>query len=248
MLMNSLTTSRHKITSRIARLYSKLIQTPCLLCGLVTQQHGLCLACAHSLPQLSHLCERCALPIALGHQCGQCLIKPPIRHLTHCLFPYQAPIDRLIAALKYHDQLAIVSFFSQHMTNHIKKHAEAMPDLLMPIPLHPKRLRQRGYNQSAELAKALSKQLAIPYDNHTLTRIKNTLPQTILPYSERKKNIHSAFKCNTRTLPPHIALIDDVLTTGHTADMAAKALIQNGVKKVELWTLTRTIRHYSLYE
>jgi len=247
MLMKSLTTSRHKITHRIARLYSKLLLTPCLLCGSHTDQHTLCLPCTDSLPKLGHVCQRCALPITQGVLCGQCLIKPPIRHLTHCLFPYQSPIDRLIADLKYHDRLAVSNFFALQFTQHIKARSDLMPALLIPIPLHPKRIRQRGYNQSTEVTKILSKQLHIPYDNRALTRIKNTLPQTRLPYSERKQNIRSAFKCNSPSLPSHIALIDDVLTTGHTADTAAKILIQNGVKKVELWTIARTIRHHSIH-
>jgi len=247
MLMNSLTTSRHKITHRIARLYSKLLSTPCLLCGTHTNQVSICTSCAHSLPQLAHVCQRCALPIPLGKHCGQCLIKPPIRHLTFCLYSYQSPIDQLIAALKYHDQLSVSDFFAQQFLTQLKANNHPMPACLIPIPLHPKRLRHRGYNQSAELAKTLSKQLNIPYDDRTLIRIKNTRPQTSLPYSQRKKNIHSAFKCQNQSLPNHIALIDDVLTTGHTADMAAKTLIQNGVKKVELWTIARTIRHHSKY-
>jgi predicted amidophosphoribosyltransferase len=97
------------------------------------------------------------------------------------------------------------------------------------------------------MTKTLSKQLDIPYNNTVLTRIKNTLPQTSLPYSERQKNIQSAFLCNHHPLPSHIALIDDVLTTGHTADTAAKTLLQNGVQHVELWTIARTIRHHSKY-
>jgi len=247
MLMNSLTTSRHKITHRIARLYSKLLATPCLLCGTLTDQACLCTPCAHSLPQIASACLRCALPIPHGEYCGQCLIKPPIRHLTTCLHPYQSPIDQLIAALKYHDQLSVSDFFAEQFATQLQTRAHALPTCLIPIPLHPKRLRNRGYNQSAELAKSLSKKLNISYDDQALIRIKNTLPQTSLPYSERKKNIHSAFHCHQHSLPAHIALIDDVLTTGHTADMAAKTLIQNGVKKVELWTIARTIRHHSRY-
>ncbi len=247
MLMNSLTASRHKITHRIARLYSKLIATPCLLCGTHTDQLSLCPSCAQSLPQLPHLCQRCALPITQGEYCGQCLINPPARHMTRCLYPYQSPIDHLIADLKYHEQLSVANLFANQFATQLQVHPHTMPDCLMPIPLHPIRLRHRGYNQSAEIAKVLSKRLDIPYDDRTLCRIKNTQPQTSLPYSERKKNIHSAFKCCRQSLPRHIALIDDVLTTGHTADMAAKTLMQNGVKKVELWTIARTIRHHSKY-
>lgn len=245
MLMNSLTVVRGYTTYLISQLYSKHIPTPCLLCGINITQSCLCHCCFNALPLLGHHCERCAMPISLGQYCGQCLAKPPIRHRTHSLFRYTSPIDRLIGDMKYHNQLQLTDYFANKLSLHIQQQNGIKPERLIPIPLHPKRLRQRGYNQSVELAKTLSKQLNIPVDNVTLTRIKNTLPQAQLAYSKRKKNMKSAFECQPNTLPKHIALIDDVLTTGHTADMAAKACLQQGAEKVELWTIARTIREHA---
>lgn len=245
MLMNSLTSVRYHLTHLISQLYSKHIPTPCLLCGSNAQQSCLCLQCFASLPMLGQHCQHCAMPISLGEYCGQCLTKPPIRHRTHSLFRYTSPIDRLIGDMKYHGQLQLTDYFANQLSRYIQQKNETKPQLLIPIPLHPKRLRQRGYNQSVELAKTLSKQLNIPLDNTALIRIKNTLPQTQLPYSKRKQNMKSAFQCQQHSLPDRIALIDDVVTTGHTADMAAKACLKRGAKNVELWTIARAIRDHS---
>jgi ComF family protein len=147
--------------------------------------------------------------------------------------------------MKYHGQLHLTNYLALLLARDLKQQNEIKPQLLIPIPLHPKRLKKRGYNQSVELSKILSKQLNIPLDNNALIRIKNTLPQTQLPYSERKLNMKSAFQSLNTNLPEHIALIDDVVTTGHTADMAAKICIEQGVKKVELWTIARTIRDHA---
>jgi ComF family protein len=147
--------------------------------------------------------------------------------------------------MKYHGQLHLTDYFASHLSQVIQQKNEAAPQLLIPIPLHPKRLKQRGYNQSGELAKKLSQQLNIPLNNKSLIRVKNTLPQARLPYAERKRNMKSAFQLLNAKLPEHIALIDDVLTTGHTADMAAKECLKHGAKKVELWTIARTIRDYA---
>ena len=149
--------------------------------------------------------------------------------------------------MKYHSQLQLADYLAHQLASAVQQQceSESKTQLLIPIPLHPKRLRQRGYNQSVELAKTLSRHLNIPLDNNALIRIKSTLPQTQLPYARRKQNIKSAFQCRHATLPEHIVLIDDVLTTGHTADMAAKVCLKQGAKKVELWTIARSIRDYA---
>ncbi|RLA02342.1 MAG: ComF family protein [Gammaproteobacteria bacterium] len=195
-----------------------------------------------NLPRLGPSCPRCATPLTFSTMCGQCLRNPPEQDATFSIFRYQSPIDRLITDLKYRDKLFLSRFFAQQMAEQANN--RPLPQLLIPIPLHTKRLRHRGYNQAMELARYLSKQLSIPVRNDILIRTRDTLPQASLPFSERKKNIKRAFGVNNFNLPKHIALIDDVLTTGHTADVAAKALRQANVNTIELWTIARTIRHY----
>ena len=229
------------LAHRFGQLYSKLMPIPCLLCGSSNNGICLCQACSEQLPLLGNVCLRCALPLQRSGICGQCLNNPPEQESSFSLFLYQPPIDRLIANLKYHDQLALILFFAGQMAKHLKK--RPLPQLLLPIPLHPRRLRDRGYNQSLELAKYLSQHLTIPVRHDVLLRIRDTPPQTSLPLSERKNNMKHAFQLNNTDIPTHIALIDDVLTTGHTANIAAKVLRQAGVNNIEVWTIARTVKH-----
>jgi len=222
------------------QLYSKLLPIPCRLCGAYSQA-VICADCQHDFPTLGHACPRCATPMSQEHQCGQCLNHPPEQDLSLSLFPYTDPIDRLIIDFKYHDKLYLSPFFAEHMAQRVQQ--QSLPDCLVPIPLHPRRLRQRGYNQSVELSKALSQRLAIPYQ-HLLIRTRDTPPQASLPYADRKHNIRSAFElADIDSIPPHIALIDDVLTTGHTVNAAAKLLRQAGATTIEVWTIARTLQH-----
>ncbi|MFW5447095.1 MAG: ComF family protein [Methylophagaceae bacterium] len=219
--------------------------TPCLLCGLLcgTGNKGdcLCPACCDQLPRLGLACPRCASPLQQTMLCGSCLNRPPEQNASFSLFRYQSPIDRLIVDLKYHDALVLSQFFADQMAEQLKEHS--LPQLLIPIPLHPRRLRERGYNQSLELAKQLSKQLNIPVRHDILMRIKDTPPQASLPFAERKDNMKEAFQINNADIPDHVALIDDVLTTGHTVNVAAKVLRKIGVKNIEVWTVARTIKN-----
>lgn len=226
---------------KLAQLYSNLTTTHCLLCGAVDNDSCLCTDCINNLPRLRHSCPRCAMPLQDNTLCGQCLNHPPEQNTSLSLFIYKSPIDRLIADFKYHDKLFLSRFFAGQIAKQVE--SRPLPQLLIPIPLHPRRLRQRGYNQSLELAKSLSKRLAIPVCSKSLIRITDSLPQSSLPYKKRKQNVQQAFKMDNSLLPSHIALIDDVLTTGNTANVAAKTLRKVGVNNIELWTIARTIRH-----
>lgn len=229
------------MNSFFRQLYSNLLPIPCRLCGEHSQQHVLCPACIADLPFLGNACPRCAMPTPQSQLCGQCISSPLEQDISFSLFSYSEPIDRLIADFKYHDKLYLSALFASLMADKLLK--KTLPQCLVPIPLHPKRLRQRGYNQSLELAKSLSKHLSIPVTNNLLSRSKNTVPQASLPFKQRKNNIKQAFKLTNSNIPSHIAIIDDVLTTGHTANAAVMLLRKAGVETIEVWTIARTIRH-----
>lgn len=236
--MDFLSTLHHEFR----QLYSKLVPIPCRLCGTPSNYQSICQACIEDLPQLGETCPRCASPIRHAYLCGTCLHQPPEQDSSFSLFPYHDPIDRLIADFKYHDKLYLSDLFARLMRDKLPK--QVLPDLLIPIPLHSNRLRQRGYNQSLELAKALSRQLGIPNSHHHLIKLLDTKSQASIPFKARKKNIQDAFQVIQSDVPAHIALIDDVLTTGHTANAAAKPLRKAGATRIEVWTVARTIRHY----
>lgn len=237
--------TQQKIRNQLTGLYSKLLTTPCLLCGKHHHDRYLCIDCESSLPKIHSPCPRCALPSQENSLCGQCLKQAPYRDQTTCVYIYRDHLARLITGFKFHNQLFLSRFFAQQLAKQRLLTQQKLPQLLLPIPLHTRRLRQRGYNQANELVKELSQLLSIPFDNQSLTRTKDTSPQTSLSFSQRKKNLKQAFAVKNNGLPHHIALIDDVLTTGHTAETAIKVLKSTGVKTVELWTIARTIRHDS---
>jgi len=237
MATNFIMTSAH----RLAQLYSKLMPIHCRLCGIASYDHALCKDCISDLPKIGPACPRCAHPTPNSRLCGRCLAHPPEYHFSTSIYNYQDPIDRLIVDYKFNDKLYLSNFFAQCMFERLKN--KQLPELLIPIPLHPNKLKQRGYNQSFELAKALSKHLNIPTSNEFLERIIDTKPQSSMPFKQRKKNIQHAFKSSIKIPFNHIALIDDVLTTGHTANAAAKTLRLAGASKIEVWTIARAIRH-----
>jgi len=226
--------------SYFKQLYSNLLPIPCRLCGSHSTSYAVCIKCIADLPFLTDACPRCAQATPNSQLCGQCLSSPFDVDLSVSLFRYLAPIDRLIADFKYHDKLYLSALFADLMYEKLK--GRTLPQCLIPIPLHPRRLRKRGYNQSLELAKSLSKLLSIPIHNQHLSRNRNTPPQASLPFKQRKDNIKHAFTLLDPQLPSHIALIDDVLTTGHTANAVASLLKKADVQTIEVWTIARTIR------
>jgi len=228
------------LTWQLGQLYSNLLPIPCRLCGSFSHK-VVCTACCDCLPRLDSACPRCATPLSAQHYCGVCLNKPPEQDLSFSALIYHEPVDRLIADFKYHNKLYLSNFFADLMAEQLV--SRKLPDCLVPIPLHPRRLRDRGYNQAFELSKSLTKKLAIPSQN-LLIRTRDTAPQASLPYADRKHNIQQAFELiDNAYVPQHIALIDDVLTTGHTANAAAKLLRQAGATTIEVWTIARTLRH-----
>lgn len=231
------------LTHRSGELYRKLFPIPCLLCGLPASDSPLCQACIAELPRLGHRCERCAMPLKSAQICGSCLHKPPIQDYSFSLYRYQGAIKRCITAFKFHQQLQFADLFATQMAAALQPR-RVMPECLIPIPLYPWRLRRRGFNQALEVASRLARQLDIEIRPALLQRIKNTSSQSHLSYRQRKSNIRRAFACTATQLPSHIALVDDVMTSGHTSAEAARVLRRHGAQIIEVWTIARAISHY----
>lgn len=207
-----------------------------------------CQTCWSSLaPITGPCCPHCggpyASPVALqrspSHECGACRAKPPAFTQTWSLFPYQSPLREAIILFKYGGKRSLTTPFLQAMI-------PALPilpiiDVLMPIPLHPQRLREREYNQSLLLAHGLSQHLRIPMLLSCLLRVRPTVPQTSLSKKGRLTNLHRAFavKDVSRIKGQRILLIDDVFTTGTTLHECAKALRQAGSGSIYCLTLAR---------
>ena len=199
----------------------------------------LCAPCLHALPLLGPACTRCALPLPSAGTCGRCLRRPPPLDSVHACLRYATPVDQLLPRFKFHQDLAAGHLLAQLMRLH---HPVLSPDTcLVPVPLHPKRLRQRGYDQALELARPLSRQLKLGLDSGLLRRIRDTQAQSDLEANARRRNLRHAFQASPRHTPPrHVVLLDDVMTTGATLHAAARALRRVGVERVDAWVCART--------
>jgi len=205
----------------------------CLLCGAETAPELLCAACIAELPALPRSCPRCALPSPAGAVCGSCLNHPPHFDATLALWRYEFPCDGLVQALKYRARLALAGFFARSLA------ARTMPevDLIVPMPLHPKRLAERGFNQALEIARHLGRPIA----PRGVLRVKHTPPQTDLPYEKRAKNVRGAFLCKLDLSGASVAVLDDVMTTGATLNELARALKRAGATRVDNLVIARTV-------
>lgn len=211
----------------------------CILCGDNSWHAAFCPACTRSLPWLpaAH-CPRCAIPTLDGGLCGQCLKAPPAFDQTHATFLYTDALAQLIPAAKFGTRWSLLPALTQLMLPALT--TVDRPDLLVPLPLHPQRLQERGYNQAQEIAKPLAQALCLPLENQLLQRIKDTEHQARLSEKARHLNVRRAFATQTDLTGKHIALIDDVMTTGASLDAAAQALKRAGAARVDCWILART--------
>ncbi len=219
-----------------------LLPSKCVLCRCISDL-GFCINCQKLLPWIECACEICAIHLPHPGICGHCQTQPPAYHDSIIPFRYQSPVSDCIQALKYAEHLsyavAMGKMFSLWLTKNPAQWQQP-PDIIVPMPLHRRRITQRGFNQATEIARVLNKQLGIPINHTLLKRVKNTLPQTGLNEKMRRQNMIKAFTGRATRSHPHVALLDDVVTTGSTVNAAAKALLDAGVKRVSVWAIAKT--------
>lgn len=225
----------------------------CLVCrGRGAGGLDLCQACADALPWLDAACVRCAMPLpgatpGPAMVCGACLQHPPPLAETHAACLYGAPLDRLLPRFKFHHDLAAGHLLAELMARALRPVTLAWPQpaTLLPVPLHPRRLRKRGYDQALELARPLARSLGLPLLERALVRTRDTAAQSRLPAGQRLHNLRDAFQVDLDRcgrdgpLPAHVVLVDDVMTTGATLHAAAEALHRAGVVRVDAWVCAR---------
>jgi ComF family protein len=222
--------------STLKTLSSLLFGGSCFLCRGAARSL-LCSACDADLPRLeTRLCPRCALRSPGGAVCGRCLAQPPRYDATVAALAYAFPADVLIQALKFRGELALAPLLAAMLAERIP--AGEKIDLVLPVPLAPARLRERGYNQSAEIARRLHARA--PLELFLCERSRDTAAQAALPWRERKRNVRGAFHCARAIRGGTVAVVDDVMTTGATLDEMAAALKQAGAARVVNWVVART--------
>ncbi|MEO8626734.1 MAG: ComF family protein [Betaproteobacteria bacterium] len=185
-------------------------------------------------------CPVCADLAPLAQTCGHCLSHPPRFSHVVCAVSYGFPVDGAIQRLKYGAQLSLVEPLADLLARRVA--SEPRPDLLVPMPLGAARLRERGFNQALEIARALSNRLHLTLAPHACRRIRDTAPQAALPFYQRRKNVRGVFACDKNLDGAHVAVVDDVITTGETLNEVARTLVRAGASKVVGWAVARTPR------
>ena len=217
----------------------KAIPNKCVLCRQQSS-NNLCRFCAPLLPWHFIQCEICGSPLYTPGICGGCQQSPPSFQQTIVPFEYRDPIATFVQHLKYQDQLALAQPFGQLIAEHAMKHCNQLPDAIFPMPLHPIRLRHRGYNQSSQIAKFSGKALNIPVNEEILSRIRDTASQTELSRDQRRKNVANAFEVKGLERYDVVAVIDDVITSGASMNAACTALKTAGFQHIQAWALAKT--------
>ncbi len=237
--------SGYPVSAWLHSLLERLLPPRCIICD--APGHGgmdICPQCLAGLPHNPRACSQCALPLPSGDvdtpvRCGQCLKKPPAFDHAISLFEYKDDAASLIMQLKFHDRLALSRLFGQLMLDRVRVEGATGVDALLPVPLHRSRLRSRGFNQSVELARMLSRGLQIPLLRHQVARVVATSQQTGLDAKTRRQNIRGAFRVMAAIPYEHVAIVDDVVTTGSTVNELARVLKKAGVKTVSVWSVAR---------
>ena len=227
------------------RLLDALGALCCVLCNATGAM--LCDACrSDAALDGNDACRRCALPLSRGaaatRLCGRCLRKSPAYDATHAFALYAAPFDQLVRGLKYRATLAYAPLLASLLVTCLPP--EPPFDALLPVPLSRARMAERGFNQSIEVARALSRLTRIPLWTDGVLRIVDTLPQASLPFDERRSNLRGAFAVvdthRDRIAGRRIAVVDDVMTTGATLDELAHTLKRAGAATVTNLVVART--------
>ncbi|NWB93404.1 ComF family protein [Pseudomonas agarici] len=219
----------------------------CLLCDEPADStYPLCTPCESELPWLLAYCQTCALPLPMaGLTCGHCLKRPPSFEQVIAPWSYHFPLDSLITRFKHQSQWPLGRLLAELLTEALRERFNnglSRPDLLLPVPLALKRQRQRGFNQAAMLMNWLGRSLKIATDEHRLLRTQDTVAQQDLDARARRRNLLNAFALapGARVDGLHLALVDDVLTTGATAESLARLLLKAGARRVDVYCLART--------
>ncbi|MCK6425206.1 MAG: ComF family protein [Burkholderiaceae bacterium] len=233
----------------LARLREGASASACVVCER-WQAQPLCPACRQRFGAPRSRCRLCALelPGAAAEICGACIRHPMPLQASVTAWSYAYPWDGLITRFKFHGAVDLAAPLADALAESVQDAWRAgwlePPDLLLPVPLSPQRLRERGYNQAWELTRRLARRLHLPAHPQALQRLRERTPQAGLGRAQRLHNLAAAFVVAPAARPVlagcRVALVDDVMTTGATLSEAAATLQRAGVAQVQAWVLART--------
>jgi ComF family protein len=210
----------------------------CLLCCGHSGDALVCGACQAALPRLGSACERCAIPLPHAGICGRCQRRAAAFDDAIAVFEYRFPLDRLVQRFKYAGDLAVGRWLAQRLAE--RAALEPRPDLIVAPPLSAAKLRERGFNQGLVLARHAGQRLGIAHSIGAFIKQRDTPPQPQLGRRQRLANLRHAFRCELPLSGEHVAIVDDVMTTGATAHMLARLLKGRGAGRVSVWAVART--------
>ncbi len=232
----------YKLVSSLERLF---LPPTCLVCEAPGEEElDLCSRCLDRLPSNDLACIRCALPLPekspQGFLCGRCSRQEPPFQRIIAPWRYEGELAELVHQLKFHRKLAVGRSLGILLARRVKRRSEPFPQVVLPVPLHPEQLRERGFNHAAELAYAVSRELQLPWSTRLLRKQRPTRSQHQLDRKARLANLKNAFHFLNAHRYRHVAVVDDVVTTGATATEVARTLREAGVERVEIWAVART--------
>lgn len=231
----------HKIINSCLKHGHDMLVSNCLLCAsrVDNGKSLVCQRCMTDLPwQTGSRCPQCGVAVATDRICGHCLQSPPAFDATISVFTYAYPLDAILQQYKYANRLIVAELFGKLLAEALSR--APLPDVVIPMPLHPHRLKERGFNQSVEMAKVMGRERKLAIDVNLCRRIRLSPPQASLPLKQRIKNMRNAFTCDGRLDGLKVALVDDVMTTGASLNALAEAVKKAGAATVQCWVLART--------
>lgn len=219
----------------------RLFPGSCVLCGQSSLcAVDLCARCEADLPRLSNTCPSCAMPVHFnGTRCGRCIRKSPPQDACRAAFRYAYPLDALVQRYKFNGDHASGRVLGELFSRLAP--GDERPDCLLPVPLHPRRLRERGFNQSEMLAQALGAKFGIAVRTDVIRRVRDTAVQSGMNAVARRRNVRGAFAVRAGEIPRRVVIVDDVITTGSTTGEIVRTLRRAGAKWLEVWALARAV-------
>lgn len=228
-------------------MLNNLFPGTCVLCRRPSRRTiDLCPSCEEAFTCNERVCRVCAGPLlasSTDRVCGRCIASPPPWTRTLAPFTYAQPLTGVIEGLKSGNGLRQARILGALLSASAKAAYDSteLPEALVPVPLTRRRLRQRGFNQAALLARSTARLLGLPSLPRHLVRVRNAPPQRSLPRSARLTNLRRAFAVKRPITYRRIALVDDVSTTGATAHAASTALLAGGAEEVHVWVAAKAL-------
>lgn len=238
--VETLSNSPDTLRGLLLHVADLLMPQECFVCGSLAGGEAVCAPCRAELPNHpAAACPVCAEPTGGGGICGRCQRRRPSFDATRAVFDYAFPVHTMLHALKYGHRLALADFFAAELTR-LAADLRLQADVILPMPLHPRRLAERGFNQAVELARPLARAVGLPLELGAVRRVRNTVAQVDLDREARLRNPRGAFTCGASMQGLRIAVVDDVMTTGATLDELARVLKQQGAAWVGNFVVART--------